>query len=173
MPNSRPDARWYHLVLFTYRRRPVFKLAKHALFCERTLIRTGKRVGWPVDSARTSDCSVHLLIKIPANISASRIALTIKWRCWWALVRRGMHPIRRRLWSRSYWCVPLTCSRSAAAVRHHIQQRMVAPRANPIQSILNRPTTNGPLSPHHPLAAAQSLQVSVHREAERRAPSPS
>ena len=169
MADSLPDARWYHLVLFTYRRRPAFKLARHALFCERTLIRTGKRVGWPVDSARTSDCSAHLLIKIPANVSASRIALTIKWRSWWTLVRTGVHPVWRRLWATSYWCVPLTRSSSTAAVRHHIQQRRVAARTTPIQFLLNTPTTSGQLSPHLQPEEERNLQVSAHTEAARRA----
>ena len=170
MPNSLPDARWYHLVLFTYRRRPAFKLARHAQICERALIRIGKQVGWPVDSARTSDCSAHLLIKIPARISAPRIALTIKWRSWWALVRIGMHPAWRRLWATSCWCVPLTRTSSAAALRHHIQQRRVTRGAEPVQYMLNRPAASGQPSPHHQLEEEQNLQVSVHTEAEHRAP---
>ena len=170
MSDALTDARWYHLVLFTYRRRPVFKLARHALFCERAVGQIGKRLGCPVDSVRAGPGSIHLLIRIPRQASVTRIVLTIKWLSRWTLAKNGVQPCWKRLWARSYWCASLTRPSSAAAVRQHIHQHRLTAGASAPHPLLSTPVTSEQPSRHHQPEEVQSPPVSGHTATEHRAP---
>jgi REP element-mobilizing transposase RayT len=114
-------------VLFTNRRHQFFKVPEHALFCERSFARVGKKRGWSVEAVHVTPNSAHVLIRTPAGLEKNHIAAIMKRRTAWALVKARVVNAWVRLWAPGFWCVSLSNATSVAAVRRHIRARHLNP----------------------------------------------
>lgn len=134
--------KWYHVVLRTYRRRPLFKIPAAQRFCERELARTLARGGWVVEAIHWGSASVHVLVQPPPGLGRARIVRELR-RQAARVVRRGGVPVPRRepVFAPDVWSAAISHAAGAAAVRRHINGRAGAHAAVPV----NTPGANGRL----------------------------
>ena len=114
--------KWYHVVLRTYRRRPLFKIPAAQRFCERELLRELERLGWTVETIRCRPASLHLLVQPPRGHARNLIVAELR-EVATAVHRRGASAARarRRLWDDRVWCATVSHGAGFTAVRRHLR----------------------------------------------------
>lgn len=123
MPERSPP-RWCHLVWTTARRRPWFKIAAVAGFCERSVRSACAALGWTADTVAVFPDQVHLLIAVPNPLPRRQVCHVLR-----RAVTRTLRastlpfPAHASLWEDPGWCAVLASPAAVTVVRRQLHDR--------------------------------------------------
>lgn len=116
--------RWCHLVWTTARRRPGFKIAAVAGFCERAVRGACGTLGWMVDTVTILPDQVQLLIAVPNPLPRQDVCRTLRQAVTRTLRASSLpFPTRAHLWEDPSWCAALASAAAVTVVRRQLRMR--------------------------------------------------
>lgn len=116
--------RWCHLVWTTAGRRPLFKIAAVAGFCERTVRAACDTLGWTADTVTVLPHQVHALTAVPPSAPRGDVSRTLRRAVTQALRESSLpFPAHQHLWEDPAWCAVLASPAAVTLVRQQLRAR--------------------------------------------------